>query len=110
MHESHQLSSESPSRAGVSRRSVLAGAGAGAAGLALSGLVAAPALAAPGTSRDAAVPAREEAGSGGESFVVHVRDIRSGDMDVYRGTSHVRVTDRPVAAALARASRQQAAQ
>lgn len=107
MHESQQSPSESPSRAGVSRRSVLAGAGAGAAGLAMSGLVAAPALAARRTSRPASAPEHNEAGSDGEAFVVHVRDIRSGDMDVYRGTSHVRVTDRSVAAALARASQQQ---
>jgi nitrogen fixation protein FixH len=41
----------------------------------------------------------------GEAVVVHVRDARSGEMDVYRGTSHVRVTDRDLAARLARASR-----
>ena len=81
--------------------------GAGAAGLAMSGLVAAPALAARRTSL-AAAAAHGEAGPDGEAFVVHLRDIRSGEMDVYRGTSHVRVTDRSVAAALARASRQQA--
>jgi hypothetical protein len=108
MRESHQPSSESPSRGGISRRSVLAGAGAGAAGLAVSGLVAAPALAARRPSRAATVPAHEETGPDGEAFVVHIRDIRSGEMDVYRGTGHVRVTDRSVAAALARASQQQA--
>jgi hypothetical protein len=107
MRESHQPSSESPSRDGISRRSVLAGAGAGAAGLAVSGLVAAPALAGRRTSRTATAPARGEAGPDGEAFVVHIRDVRSGEMDVYRGTSHVRVTDRSVAAALARASQQQ---
>jgi hypothetical protein len=106
MQEPHEPSSEDASRTGVSRRSVLAGAGAGAAGLAMSGLVAAPALAAR-TSRPTSVAGHEEAGPDGEAFVVHLRDIRSGEMDVYRGTSHVRVTDRSVAAALARASRQQ---
>jgi hypothetical protein len=108
MQESHEAPSEDASRTGVSRRSLLAGAGAGAAGLAMSGLVAAPALAARRTSRPAAAAAHGEAGPDGEAFVVHLRDIRSGEMDVYRGTSHVRVTDRSVAAALARASRQQA--
>jgi hypothetical protein len=109
MRESHQPPSDSPSRPVVTRRSVLAGAGAGAAGLAVSSLVAGPALAAQRPRRTAAVPARQEAGPDGDAFVVHVRDIRSGEMDVYRGTSHVRVTDRSVAAALARASQQQPA-
>ncbi len=40
----------------------------------------------------------------GEAVVVHVRNVRSGEMDVYRGTSHVRVHDRALAARLARAS------
>jgi uncharacterized membrane protein YedE/YeeE len=107
MQESQQPPSESASGAGVSRRSVLAGAGAGAAGLAVSGLVAAPALAARHTGRTASA-AVHQAAPEGEALVVHVRDIRNGEMDVYRGTSHVRVTDRTVAAALARASRSQA--
>jgi hypothetical protein len=108
MQQSHLPSSEGTSRPGVSRRSVLAGAGAGAAGLAISGLVSAPALAARRADR-AAAAGHQQADSDGEALVVHVRDVRSGQMDVYRGTSHIRVTDRSVAAALARASRQQAA-
>jgi hypothetical protein len=103
MQESQQPS-EGTSRAGMSRRSVLAGAGAGAAGLALSGLAAVPALAASRTGAPAAAGAHQEAGPSGEAFVVHIRDIGRGEMDVYRGTSHVRVTNRSVAAALARAS------
>jgi hypothetical protein len=106
MQQSHLPPPESTARPGVSRRSVLAGAGAGAAGLAIGGLVSAPALAARRAGR-AAPAGHQESGSDGEAFVVHVRDVRSGEMDVYRGTSHIRVTDRPVAAALARASRQQ---
>jgi hypothetical protein len=89
----------------VSRRSILHGAGAGAAGLALSGLVAGPALAARPGAKATAVSAHEEAALAGETLVVHVRDVRTGEMDVYRGTSHVRVTDQSVAVALARASR-----
>jgi len=108
MQESHQPPSESASRAGLSRRSVLAGAGAGAAGLAISGLVAAPALTARNTSRPASGAAHQEAAPDGETLVVPISDIRRGEMDVYRGTSHVRVIDRSVATALARASRQQA--
>jgi hypothetical protein len=105
MQESHQPPSESASPGGVSRRSVLAGASAGAAGLALTGLAAAPALAAR-TSRLAAGASHQEAAPDGDALVVHVRDIRTGEMDVYRGTSHVRVTDRSVATMLARASRE----
>ena len=49
--------------------------------------------------------AGHDAAADSEGVVVHVRDLRRGDMDVYRGTSHVRVTDRDLAARLARASR-----
>jgi hypothetical protein len=108
MQESQQPPGESPARAGLSRRSVLAGAGAGAAGLAVSGLVAAPALAAANrTARTSAAgaPSAESTAPDGEPIVVHVRDLRSGEMDIYRGTSHVRVTDRSVAAAVAAAGR-----
>jgi len=55
-------------------------------------------------ARDAGAPAGDGARDG-EAVVVHVRDLRRGEMDVYRGTSHVRVTDRDLAARLARASR-----
>ena len=98
----------------LSRRSVLRGAaGAGAAGLAMSTLagtaMAGPALAASrpdaASRRDAARPAGPEDADLGEAVVVHVRDVRTGELDVYRGTSHVRLTDRDLAARLARASR-----
>jgi hypothetical protein len=94
-----------------SRRSVLRGAaGAGAAGLAMTTLAgaafAAPALAA---TRDHSASGEDQAATAGEhdgeDVVVHVRDVRSGEMDVYHGTSHVKVTDRALAARLARASR-----
>jgi hypothetical protein len=91
----------------LSRRSVLRGAaGASAAGLALTTLAVSPAL--------AASHARVDVGHGdervpdhiadGEAVVVHVRNIRAGEIDVYRGTSHVRVVDCALAARLARAS------
>jgi len=35
---------------------------------------------------------------------VHVRNVRTGEMDVYRGTTYARVHDRALAARLARAS------
>jgi hypothetical protein len=94
----------------MSRRSVLRGAAvAGAAGLAVTALGGVPSLATTGRAargRPAgagAGPAGSEP-AGDEAVVVHVRNVRSGEMDVYRGTSHVRVTDRQMAARLARVS------
>ena len=54
---------------------------------------------------DASTHAAGDGARDDEAVVVHVRDFRRGEMDVYRGTSHVRVTDRDLAARLARASR-----
>jgi hypothetical protein len=101
-------SEDRPAR--LSRRSVLRGAaGAGAAGLAMTTLagaaLASPALAATGRDTRADLAAHGDESQAGEAVVVHVRDVRSGEMDVYRGTSHVRVQDRELAARLARASR-----
>jgi hypothetical protein len=91
----------------LSRRSMLRGAaGAGAAGLAMTAL-ASPALAATASASAHAHTEPEHVPdhiADGEAVVVHVRDVRSGEMDVYRGTSHVRVQDRALAARLARAS------
>jgi hypothetical protein len=94
----------------MSRRSVLrSAAGVGAAGLAVTALAGAPALASrvlkPGASAPhlAAEPTAAEL-TAAEAVVVHVRDLRTGQMDVYRGTSHVRVHDRQLAAALTRVS------
>jgi hypothetical protein len=84
-------------------------AGAGAAGLALTAL-ASPAVAAAataGANARAAVPEADHVPdhtADGEAVVVHVRDVHSGEMDVYRGTSHARVQDRALAARLARAA------
>jgi hypothetical protein len=91
----------------VSRRSVLRGAaGAGAAGLAAAAMVgpAAPALAAASaSSRRQAAKANEAATA--EHVVVHLRDARSGEMDVFAGTSHTRLRDPDLAARLVRAVR-----
>ncbi len=92
----------------LSRRSVLRGAAsAGAAGLAMTTLVASPALAASQHAHAGTAEAENVPGhiADGEAVVVHVRDVRSGEMDVYRGTTHVRVHDRALAARLARASK-----
>ncbi len=95
----------------MSRRSVLrSAAGAGAAGIAVTALAgtAGPALAA--AARPAAPAARGRAPDAtdtgpAEQVVVHVRDARSGEIDVFRGTSHTRVRDPELAARLVRASR-----
>ncbi len=93
-----------------SRRSILRGAaGAGVAGFAATALAgtALPAFAA--ASRSAVPAARGAAGEEdvdtAEQIVVHVRDAKSGEIDVFRGTSQTRVHDHELAARLIRASR-----
>lgn len=92
---------------GLSRRTILrSAAGAGAAGLAASALasVALPAAAASKAQiRTTAGPASDRAGD--EAIVVHVRDAASGEIDVFRGTTQIRLHDRGLAARLVRASR-----
>jgi hypothetical protein len=73
----------------VSRRGLLRGAGA--AGVAAGVL---------GT--DAAWAAGDPALPADGPVVVHVRDLASGALDVYAGTSHSEVTDRALAVRLAR--------
>jgi hypothetical protein len=99
---------EAPLR--LSRRSMLGAAGAGVAGIAVTALAgtAVPAVAA--AARPAGRTARGEAAGTGdadaaEQVVVHVRDARSGDIDLFRGTSHTRMRDPELAARLVRASR-----
>jgi hypothetical protein len=85
-------------------------AGVGAAGLAASALAGAslgPAMAATagGTerrprSRHADAPGTGRAAS---DVVVHLRDPRSGEMDIFSGTSTIRLRDRDLAARLLRA-------
>jgi hypothetical protein len=92
----------------LTRRSVLRGAaGAGVAGIAATALAgtAMPAFAAAAT-RPAARGAKADRADAdtSEQIVVHVRDARSGEIDVFRGTSHARVHDPELAARLMRAS------
>jgi len=91
----------------LSRRTVLKGAaGVGAAGLAASALagVALPAAATvKATARTTHGPASDDAA--GEAIVVHVRDAAAGEIDVFRGTTQIRLHDRDLAARLVRASR-----
>jgi len=96
---------------GVSRRSVIRGAAtAGAAGLAATafGGVLAPAAAA-STRAPAAASTRAPASAGDEvkapagPIVVHVRNAKSGDIEVFSGTSQTRLRDKDLAARIARA-------
>jgi hypothetical protein len=77
-------------------------AGIGAAGLAagmLARVEAAPARAA--TAKAATDDARNAAHS--EPLIVHIHNASTGVVDVYSGEQHVRLTDRQLAARLARA-------
>jgi hypothetical protein len=79
-------------------------AGIGLAGLAagaLAGTVAGPAAAAPATAGNDDVKAAAHE----EPLIVHVHDARTGVVDMYTGTRHVRLTDPQLAARLARAAR-----
>jgi hypothetical protein len=99
-----RIEAEAPA---LSRRLVLRGAaGAGAAGIAAAAFAGSALPAAAGT-RVAAGPARgagTAGGGGSEPVVVHVRDAATGEMDVFRGTTHTRVRDRELAARLVHAS------
>ncbi len=86
----------------LSRRSMLRGAAtAGAAGLAVTamGSGASPALAATSQPSDPASP-QGDAGP----IVVHVRDAKSGDIEVFSGTSQTRLRDADLAARISRAA------
>jgi hypothetical protein len=97
----------------LSRRSLLQGAAtAGAAGLAATAIGAAgPALAAtsspqaadqsPGRSSDQS-PGQPHRGAPAGPIMVHVRDTRSGDIEVFAGTSQTRLRDKDLAARIAR--------
>jgi predicted nicotinamide N-methyase len=93
----------------LSRRSVLqTAAGAGLAATAVTALGAATAsvanasaanASAAGTSTSAGTTSATTAGP----LVVHVRDIKSGDIEVFSGTEQTRVRDRALAARIAQA-------
>jgi hypothetical protein len=101
-HDEEPSSSGSTGRR-LSRRSLLQGAAtAGAAGLAVTALGAAPALAA--TNRDAS-PDLDLAKAPAGAIVVHVRDARTGDIEVLSGTSGTRLRDKDLAARIVRAIR-----
>jgi hypothetical protein len=104
----HTSDADSPSRR-LTRRSLLQGAAtAGAAGLAVTamGAAASPALAAtsrssaPDQAQDQAQDHQENAGP----IVVHVRDARTGDIEVFSGTRQTQLRDKDLAARIARAA------
>lgn len=90
----------------VSRRSLLRGAaGAGAVGLAAAagaGAVVAAASPRPKATGPAAMAAGPAYAG---SLVVYLRDASTGELEVFAGTSKVRLRDRALAAQLARAVR-----
>ena len=95
---------------GVSRRSVIRGAAtAGAAGLAVTALGGALSPAASAATRSPARTTQAPARAEGEpketagSIVVHVRNAKSGDIEVFSGTSQTRLRDKDLAARIARA-------
>jgi hypothetical protein len=102
-------SAEGAKHPGPSRRSVLYGA----AGLAGAGLAATAigTLAVPAAAASAAAAPRAHTGqaagvpSPAEPVIVHVRDLRSGEMDVFAGESKTQLRDPGLAARLAHAIR-----
>ena len=94
--------SSGPPGRGLSRRSVLQGAAtAGAAGLAVTAMGAAASSALAATSPS---PPRSGADVKKPSgpIVVHVRNAKSGEIDVFSGTSQTRLRDKDLAARIAR--------
>jgi hypothetical protein len=102
----------------VSRRAMLrTAAGASAASLVAGGAFAAlPAAAASRPSRsepsadrtrrsDASTPAAHPDREADGPLVIYVRDARTGDMDIFAGTTRTQLRDPELAARLARASR-----
>jgi nitrous oxide reductase len=88
---------------GVSRRSVIRGAAtAGAAGLAATALGGALSPAAAASTRPAA-PDKGDVKATGGPIVVHVRNAKSGDIEVFSGTSQTRLRDTDLAARITRA-------
>ena len=107
---SHDAQHEPAER--MSRRSLLQGAAAaGVAGLAVTALGAAvsPATAAASTTSSAPAHGDLKASASGDvkapegPIVVHVRNARSGDIEVFSGTSQTSLRDKDLAARIARA-------
>jgi hypothetical protein len=96
----------------MSRRSLLQGAAAaGAAGLAVTalGVAVSPAAAAASTTSSAPAHGDVKAPASGDlkapagPVVVHVRNAKSGDIEVFSGTSQTSLRDKDLAARIVRA-------
>jgi len=107
---SHDAQHEPAER--MSRRSLLQGAAAaGAAGLAVTalGAAASPVAAAASTTSSSRAHGEVKAPAGGDvkapagPVVVHVRDAKSGDIEVFSGTSQTSLRDKDLAARIVRA-------
>jgi hypothetical protein len=102
MHADHQ----------VSRRAVVRGAAGaaavGAVAIASAGAAQARTTTASGPGAAGALaPESDRAGHGApeETIIVHLRDARTGRLDLYIGDRHVEVNDRDLAARLVKAAR-----
>ena len=88
----------------MSRRSLLQGAAtAGAAGLAATAMGAAVSQAAAATRRPDPAHRHDLGQAPADPIMVHVRDARSGDIELFAGTSQTRVHDKDLAARITRA-------
>jgi hypothetical protein len=88
----------------VSRRSLLRGAAtAGAAGLAATAMGAAVSQADAATRRPDPAQSHGLGQPQAGPIMVHVRDARSGDIELFAGTSQTRVHDKDLAARITRA-------
>jgi nitrous oxide reductase len=89
----------------LSRRSMLRGAAAaGAAGLAVTAIGAgATAAQAATTQSGSGRPEESKPATAAGPLVVHVRDAKTGDIEVFHGTSATRLRDKDLAARIAAA-------
>jgi len=88
----------------MSRRSVLRGAaGAGAVGLAAAAGAGAVAAAARPAAKAGTAPTPAAMPAHADPVVVYLRDARTGELDVFTGTTQVRFRDPALAARLLRA-------
>ena len=109
--ETHAADPGSSGSRRLSRRSLLQGAAtASAAGLAATAMTASPARAATSPARAAAghpAPADRKASHQDKlpsgAIVLNVRDAKSGDIEVFYGTSQVQLQDKELTARIVRA-------
>jgi hypothetical protein len=89
---------------GLSRRSLLqSAAGAGLAVTAVATIGTAASAAASTVTGSSAASATTAGQDSKTALVVHVRDIKTGDIEVFSGTTQTRVRDRALAARIAKA-------